>query len=294
MESSIIDLLKELQCVTEETDLDNWCERLCKFYKANSRHSYAEITKYILSQDGGVDYVYRIVPILEKTRDGFSGTDADMYKNIGKLIDHIKLELIRLSYIRENVNQMIYETYLELNNQQIDDFNSLYLETQRKSDEIRDYLEESIKLKAELQTSMKSIETQVMNVSNIAKKAEIKVKNAQAESITILGIFAAIVLAFTSGLAYSTSVLQNIGNASIYKIIVIACGIALVLIHIIYILVYFIMVLNDSSKERGYASYMKKIDVAVFIIVAVTFLLWLLDLNQLRQVVRDLIYSGLD
>ena len=62
----------------------------------------------------------------------------------------------------------------------------------------------------------------------------------QKQYITILGIFASIVLAFTGGIAFSTSVLENIANASIYRTILIAVVLAFVLTNIIYILTRFI------------------------------------------------------
>ena len=40
----------------------------------------------------------------------------------------------------------------------------------------------------------------------------------QREYISILGIFAAVVLAFTGGIAFSTSVLKNINTVSVYRI----------------------------------------------------------------------------
>ena len=44
------------------------------------------------------------------------------------------------------------------------------------------------------------------------KDAVEKVDEMQKQYITILGIFASIVLAFTGGIAFSTSVLENTGN----------------------------------------------------------------------------------
>lgn len=55
-----------------------------------------------------------------------------------------------------------------------------------------------------------------------AEEALKKADQAQKEYITILGIFAAIVLAFTGGIVFSSSVLENIDKSSIYRISLIA------------------------------------------------------------------------
>ena len=65
-------------------------------------------------------------------------------------------------------------------------------------------------------------------------------KRMEKEYVAILGIFAAIVLAFVGGLTFSSSVLQNINNVSIYRIILVAAVIGLVLINILYGLFYYI------------------------------------------------------
>ena len=44
-----------------------------------------------------------------------------------------------------------------------------------------------------------------------------KQRDMQKEYITILGIFASIVLAFTGGMAFSSSILENIDKSSVYR-----------------------------------------------------------------------------
>ena len=51
------------------------------------------------------------------------------------------------------------------------------------------------------------------------EKAERRIENAQRENVTILGIFAAIVIAFTAGMGFTASVLQNIDAVSIYRLV---------------------------------------------------------------------------
>lgn len=41
----------------DENGLINWCNEICLFYEENSRHSYSDITTYILQEDGGLEYI---------------------------------------------------------------------------------------------------------------------------------------------------------------------------------------------------------------------------------------------
>lgn len=72
----------------------------------------------------------------------------------------------------------------------------------------------------------------------------------QKEYITILGIFAAIVLAFTGGIVFSSSVLENIDKPSIYRISLMAFIIGLVFFNLIWILIDFIRDINGKEIRK--------------------------------------------
>ncbi len=69
----------------------------------------------------------------------------------------------------------------------------------------------------------------------------------QKEYITILGIFAAIVLEFTGGMAFSSSVLENIDKSLIYRIILVVCVIGLILFNVMWLLIDFIRDINGKG-----------------------------------------------
>ena len=56
-----------------------------------------------------------------------------------------------------------------------------------------------------------------------------EIKGIQKEYITILGIFAAIMLAFVGAFTFSTSVLNNLGKADTLELVAVAIVIGLVL-----------------------------------------------------------------
>lgn len=76
-------------------------------------------------------------------------------------------------------------------------------------------------------------------------------KMQKKEYITILGIFAAIVLAFTGGMIFSSSVLEYMHSVSIYRILLITLVIGLILFNVIYALVWFISKIIGISDKKN-------------------------------------------
>jgi SNF family Na+-dependent transporter len=74
-----------------------------------------------------------------------------------------------------------------------------------------------------------------------------KLSSQQREYVAILGIFAAVVLAFTGGLAFSSSVLTNIDKVSTGKLMMIALTIGVVLISLLFGLFNYIEKLVNIS-----------------------------------------------
>lgn len=96
-------------------------------------------------------------------------------------------------------------------------------------------------------------------------------KGIEKEYITILGIFASIVLAFTGDMAFSTSVLNNIANSSIYRTVIVALIIGLVLVNILFGLFYYIDKL--IGKEKGIKPIIIS-NVVILMLIAMVSLAW--------------------
>lgn len=73
-----------------------------------------------------------------------------------------------------------------------------------------------------------------------------EIKGVEKEYITILGIFAAIILAFVGSFTFSTSVLNNIANVSVLELSVVALVIGIVLFNLIAYLIDFLKEINDK------------------------------------------------
>ena len=88
---------------------------------------------------------------------------------------------------------------------------------------------------------MKNVSDQnIEEVTEMAKDIKNSQKDMQKDYITILGIFAAIILAFTGQFAFSSSILENIGSSTAYRLVLIALIIGLVFFNLIWVLIDFI------------------------------------------------------
>lgn len=81
----------------------------------------------------------------------------------------------------------------------------------------------------------------ISRLQNTYKELSENLNKQQAQYITILGIFASIVLTFVSGLVFSNSILSNIDKASIYRLVFVMAFIALFVGNILYFLFAFLI-----------------------------------------------------
>ena len=135
---------------------------------------------------------------------------------------------------------------------------------------------------------------QIENVNNIfadsIEEAKInlhsEIKGIEKEYISILGIFAAIVLAFVGGITFSSSVLQNIGSVSIYRLLMIVDLLGFVLINVIYLLVKFIFAINDKPyKELN----IRCINTICILFAVGVFILWILNIHSLSEYMNGIL-----
>lgn len=77
-----------------------------------------------------------------------------------------------------------------------------------------------------------------------------EIKGIEKEYITILGIFAAIVLSFVGTFTFSTSVLNNVTDTNVYKLVVVAVVIGLVFYNLIGMLIDFLKDINEKKARK--------------------------------------------
>lgn len=111
-----------------------------------------------------------------------------------------------------------------------------------------------------------------------------QIKGVEKEYITILGIFASIVLAFVGGITFSTSVLQNISAVSIFRLLLTVDFLTFVLINTIYVLVKCIFAINDKNTDMF---NIKMVNITCLVIACVIIGAWLLNMDKLQSFISN-------
>lgn len=203
----------------------------------NFRHYYSDIFATLTYVDssrfnGNLDV---LAQNMQSIKDGYrsknpdsNGNYIDIEKEINKLYDHINLDIARINYTKRFTSEA--ESKLAQNEVLITDLQSQLkqsdLEREKAFEDIR-----AVTAKAQQESK-----------DNLSKM--------QGEYITILGIFASIVLAFTGGMTFSTTILENISSSSIYRIIVISLILGLILFNVMWLLIDFLRDINGKSIRK--------------------------------------------
>lgn len=163
-------------------------------------------------------------------REGLS----DIAKSVRKIHDHIELERTRLEYMFKQ-NEWQRKTLI----------------TAKKASEKAD--EATRKFNGIVEESKRS--------------SRAILEDSKRDYITILGIFAAIVIAFTAGSTFSASVLQSIDKASIYRICLMSILIGLFLFNTISILLTFVTNISKIGNDEKLRAATKRTNIVFFILL---------------------------
>lgn len=186
-------------------------------YSNEFRHSYSQIF-HVLGQINNSNSENYTLEALSLNIDIFynklindKDRDSDLEKQILKLYDHINLDIARFTFM-----------------------NTIDEENKNSISDVTNTLNEA------------------KNAINVAKdEAKIvnrKANNMQKENITILGIFASIVITFSFVGTLSTSILSNIDKVNISSLLLIICALGLLSINILISLYNFILKINEKEK----------------------------------------------
>lgn len=216
----LIELSKSQDILKEARDRASFFMRFEDIYynyssKENFRHYYSDIfsTLTLIDGDSSIGSLDILAQNIQTIKDGYipknideNGNPINISKEIVKLYDHTNLDIARINYTKTMTN----ETMSELAKNRL-----LVVSLEQKVRESEDALKE---------ISNKTVD----DLKQLSGKVQERQEDMQKEYITILGIFAAIVLAFTGGIVFSSSVLENIDKPSIYRISLMAFIIGLV------------------------------------------------------------------
>ena len=171
----------------------------------------------------------------------------DISDSIRKLYDHVSLDIARITYSEEGDRKTSGEAAI--------------LDVQSRINVIEPKIEEA------------------MNVQNTLSE---ELGKQQREYIAILGIFASIVLTFIGGIVFSTSVLQNIGAVSVYRLAAIVLLIGMVLSNMLYGLFYYVNHLIYNNKKIS-ATLIILANCLMLLMLALVFASWLFGVVERRN-----------
>ena len=176
-----------------------------------------------------------------------TGKKIDISDSIRKLYDHVSLDIARITYSEEGDRKTSGEAAI--------------LDVQSRINVIEPKIEEA------------------MNVQNTLSE---ELGKQQREYIAILGIFASIVLTFIGGIVFSTSVLQNIGAVSVYRLAAIDLLIGMVLSNMLYGLFYYVNHLIYNNKKIS-ATLIILANCLMLLMLALVFASWLFGVVERRN-----------
>ena len=163
----------------------------------------------------------------------------DSFKSFYKLLDHVNLDISRIGYMKG-----------------IDD----------KTEETS----------AQTYESLAQIETEAKKATQKAEEIRKEFSDMQKTSITILGIFASIILTFFASMVFTKSVLENIANVNVFRLTFFIALIAMILFNAVFYLMQFILAINGKdTKDAGPSKVtIIIINIVLIAILALTPIIW--------------------
>ena len=228
-------------------EIENWLDSLRDVYLEpdgtcnDFRHYYSSITTMMFWEEFSesddpahrYDFYSSKIQTLESNLgmmlDAALRRNDELHKPLAKLYDHVSLELARINY-----NARINET-------QDRRFKDVY----ERTDAAREAAEESIE---RAKRAMEHVEE---------TKAQV-----QRENVTVLGIFTGIVVAFVAGMTFTSSVLQNMGDVSMYRLCMMVGIVAFFFVNLLALLLSFLC--RVAKVDDGpLTKIVKRADVAI-------------------------------
>lgn len=247
MASEVAQILEELVKLPEEGESsasDLWCEarldRLWSYYRKHQRHNYPEISRYVLGifrkrkdAEAVTIILDNLSALLSYTQHRWQcGNDAAesacrkldppdfdcpsfsqpedqtyhcydykaLYRFLLNLYDHIQLEFIRWSDIL-NRNEDLEKAY-------------------------RSILVKFAENEGRQKLLLADIGEKTKQFNEKSESLDKQIQGIYMQIVSILGIFAAILLAFIGGMSFTASTFANISSASFYQVAIggIICG----------------------------------------------------------------------
>lgn len=177
-----------------------------------------------------------------------------------KLYDHVSLDLARLNYNQRIVDQTNrHDVDLGQIHGMVNTIKQEYGKVRKEVSKFKEYTKE-------------------------VEDTKRKIDDTKKEYIAILGIFSAVVLTFMGGIAFSTSVLENLHQSSAYRIILAICLIGLVLCNVLYLLFFCIQNLIGKQLSGWQKGTLIWCNAILLVILFIAAFCWYIGMVEKRDV----------
>lgn len=178
-----------------------------------------------------------------------NGKEIDISGCLKKLNDHVSLEMARFNYFEQQYNNTTEKASVKELNAQVDEIKQTSEKFYHKLDKLNQ-----------------------------------KLKTTQQEYVSILGVFAAVILAFVGGITFSTSVLNNFDKVSIYRLLLTIDLLGLILINTINILLKFICHILDKGGSVFFP--IKWINIVCFALAVLVLVAWVFNFDKVPNLIN--------
>ena len=213
------------------------------------RHSYFQISATLQGMRGneasdGSILMYNLELLINEVIN--DEEVHDIKDKLFKFYDHCQLEIGRFNYFdsifwKDKDANTKYESVIETINKTKDELRVVKDQTvslngviEDSKSELKKVIDDTNGFKEVIENSKSELK-KVINDTNDLKKV---IESSKSEHITILSIFAAIVLASLGGLSFLSSVLKGINDASIFRLVMVSSICGFVLFNTLFMLLY--------------------------------------------------------
>lgn len=267
----IIENVKPPDSADFNNEIETYTKYIYEFYVSklpNERHKYSDISHYMYELSP--DTVDVLIEKIEAIRSKLSSGDELVDEKLNKLDDHIKLERDRTILL----HHLIEKSSEEVVNLVQDKYSKILLST---SEQIQVATKSSEQLINETEEKMSKTQKRIDDITS----------QINTQIVTVLGIFAAIVVVFFGGTSAYKSVFETVEITNLVEIIFIISAIGFILFNIIFMLLYTISKIigkpissKDSVIEHNFFERAKEkypfiyyFDIALSTIIVLSFII---------------------
>ena len=139
-----------------------------------------------------------------------------------------------------------------------------------------------MKLKENMYNHEKNL-SEFASLSKNAKRLKHDIKSMNAQMVSVLGIFSAVIIAFFGGLSYFTSVFANANEMPIYKALMLVSLLGLVIFNTVLFLLRFILLIvrDDTIKNKKLfgGTTVKTLNGILITLLITSIIMWIIGFN---------------